>query len=378
MILLRDSEGVTERALIVSRHTAFLLSLMDGTRTVDDIQAEFHKTFGELVDLDRIREIVKVMDSNLLLMNANFTRRLDEIKAAYHKASVREPCLAGKGYPDEPEELLTFLDDLLHMPPDGMSRGRLTGILAPHIDYGRGKEVYRRVYGCLKGMEAPLVVVFGTSHSYTEMMWNISLKDFATPLGIASCPPEMRSLIEGNRELKACVNEWPHRSEHSIELQLPIIQFLTGGKYGGILPILTGSMHQYVMGEKDLGADEIVTPLKNLREVLNAYGKPYLIVAGADLAHIGAQFGDPYPLDGEILTRSKAKDEAILGHVRDMDAGGFFEEIRSEGDGRRICGLTSIYLQLLLLEGDRCDIVDYGQWYDGRSSVSFAGAVFHR
>ena len=100
------------------------------------------------------------------------------------------------------------------------------------------------------------------------------------------------------------------------------------------------------------------------------------MLAGADLAHIGAQFGDSYPLDKETLLRSKATDAEILDEVRHTDGAGFFRRIKMEEDQRRICGLTSIYIQLCLLADSECEIVDYGQWTDGRSSVSFAGGVF--
>jgi len=78
------------------------------------------------------------------------------------------------------------------------------------------------------------------------------------------------------------------------------------------------------------------------------------------------------------LAESKEKDEAILAHIRNVDAEGFFRAIQNERDSRRICGLTPIFFQLKLLEGCRSDIVSYDQWTDGQSSVSFAGGVFYR
>jgi AmmeMemoRadiSam system protein B len=382
MVLLRDTEGITDKSLVVSKNGAFLLSLMDGTRTFMDLQVEYMNAFGELIHLEQIQELVDAMDSNLLLMNENFVNHFSEVKEEYDKAKIRKPCLAGRSYPARMHELLTFLDGMLagplHANPSEMTiDGELTGILAPHIDYERGKAVYNSTYQYLKELKKRLIILFGTSHSYTEKLWNISVKDFSTPLGTVPCSPELNGLIRENHALKHCINEWPHKGEHSIELQLPILQFLAAGAHFEILPILTGSMHQYIAGEKTLDHKELLAPLEGLHEVLTAYGKPYLVVSGADLAHIGAQFGDRFPLDPATLTRSKDRDQAILRHVRDVDADGFFSEIKAESDERRICGLTSIYIQLCLLRGSRCKLVDYGQWTDGESSVSFAGGVFY-
>jgi hypothetical protein len=116
----------------------------------------------------------------------------------------------------------------------------------------------------------------------------------------------------------------------------------------------------------------------NLRQALEAYGKPYLVLSGADLAHIGAQFGDQYTLDNQVLQRSKLKDEEILAAIRRVSGAEFVAAIRAEHDSRRICGLAPIYFQLSLLQDARCNVVSYDQWSDGASSVSFAGAVFYR
>jgi len=120
-------------------------------------------------------------------------------------------------------------------------------------------------------------------------------------------------------------------------------------------------MHEYIEGGKTTGEEEVRLLTDNLKDVLDRYGKPYCILSGADLAHIGAQFGDRYPLDRQALEESRKKDTVLLGHIRNVDAEGFFKAIQNERDSRRICGLTPIFFQLKLLEGGRSDIVSYDQ-----------------
>jgi hypothetical protein len=271
-----------------------------------------------------------------------------------------------------------FLDEMLKTTGDYDIHGEVTGILAPHIDYARGKEVYREAYRYLRHVEKPLLVILGTSHRPIEKIWSISLKDFSTPLGVIPNSKELRGLIRDNHILKGYIAEWPHRSEHSIELQLPIIQFIVAERSIEILPILTGSMQEYIEGSKGINDETLLEIIGNFKETLNIYGKPYIIISGADLAHIGAQFGDTYQLDPYTLNQSKQRDETILNCIRNVDAKGFFEAIKDEEDRRRICGLTPIYFQLSLLEGSSCDKISYKQWTDGSSSVSFAGGVFYK
>jgi AmmeMemoRadiSam system protein B len=377
LIVLRDTEGITENALVVSREIAFMISLMDGSRTIQDIQVDFMRAAGELVYIEKIQELIDAMDSHLLLFNENYRSHYTKLREEYKKSPVRKAFLAGKSYSANRMELLTFLDEMLKEETNGTIPGEITGIIAPHIDYPRGMEVYKKTYPHLRDCVKPLVVIFGTCHHPTERILSISLKDFETPLETVPHAKELGALILNNKILNKYVDEWPHRNEHSIELQLPFIQYMMQQDFE-ILPVLTGSMHEHVEGEKSIDDGEIDEIVTNLRQALVAYGRPYIILAGADLAHIGAQFGDRSALDMATLAHSKARDEMLLESVKKVDAAGFFAIIREEKDTRRVCGLTPIFFQLKLLEGSRCDIVGYDQWTDGKSSVSFAGGIFYK
>jgi hypothetical protein len=377
LILLRDTEGITENALVVSREIAFMISLMDGTRTLRDIQVDFMKAAGELVYIEKIQELVDTMDSHLFLLSENYKNYYAMLKEEYEKSHVRKAFLAGKSYSANRMELLAFLDEMLGKETDGEISGEITGVVVPHIDYARGAGVYKETYRYLKHCQKPLVVIFGTSHHPTERILSISLKDFETPLEIIPHAKELGKMILSDDVLKKYVDEWPHRIEHSIELQLPLIQFMIQHDFE-ILPILTGSMLEYISGEKSVDGGEIDEIVEHLRQALKDCGKPFIILSGADLAHIGAQFGDSFSLDIAALARSKARDEILLESIKNVDAKGFFEAIKEERDERRICGLTPIFFQLKLLEGNKCDVVGYKQWTDGKSSVSFAGGVFYK
>lgn len=382
LILLRDSEGIVENSLVVSREVAFILSLMDGTRTLRDIHSACSDTFGRAISLDQIKELVDTMDTHFFLMNQNFFNHFRKIRDDYELSPLREARLAGSGYPRNRMDLLTFLDDLFEKSTGGDFKppipGKITGILAPHIDYKRGLAQYRKAYGYLRNTEvSPLVIVFGTSHRYMEKLWGISLKDFSTPLDTIPTSKDLAGAIRNHRILKNYINEWPHRAEHSIELQLPLLQFVIQHDFE-LLPVLTGSMQEYIEGTKGLDDPEISDIVGSFQEVLDEYGRPYIIISGADLAHIGAQFGDQYRLSPTILAESKEQDLSMIEEIRKLDADGFFRFISAEHDSRRICGLSPIYFQLKLLSGNTCTVTGYDQWTDGNSSVSFAGCVFSR
>lgn len=377
-VLLRDPEGILEDPLVIPRETAMLLMLMDGSRSLRDIQADFMRKFGELLYIEKLQELVIFLDNCHLLLSDRFKNYEESLRADYERKEVRPPFLAGKGYPSSSEELEGYLVSLLDVNPPLEQPERLQkikGILSPHIDYHRGGRVYGKVYSLLKGVKVDLVVLIGTSHRPMRGLWAISLKDFATPLGRIFVSGEMRSLILDSPFLKNYVDEWPHRAEHSVELQLPFLQVTLGNDFQ-ILPILTGAMDEFVKGEKKLNDPEITALVESFRSCLDKCGKSYIVVSGADLAHIGYQFGDTVPLSASFLEYSRRKDEMVLERVIRGDAPGFFEVVKEERDARRTCGLSSIYFQLCLLERCEGSIVAYEQWRDSGSSVSFAGAVF--
>ncbi|MCX5817617.1 MAG: AmmeMemoRadiSam system protein B [Proteobacteria bacterium] len=375
MILLRDTEGIMENSLVVSKDALFLLSLMDGTRSLRDIQAEYMRTLGNLIYIEHIQNFMETLDAHYLLFNDNFKNHLMQLREEYGNEPVRKACLAGKSYASNKIEFLAFLDEMFKK--IGESSVNITGILAPHIDYARGMEVYQETYRYLKNTDKTLIIILGTCHHHMEKIWSISAKDFSTPLDVIPGSRDLIRRIKENTILRQYIDEWPHRNEHSIELQLPLLQFVMQ-KDIEILPILTGSMHEYIAGEKDLPDQEIEDIIGNFKDMLAQHGKPYIIISGADLAHIGAQFGDTFPLNSFTLSESKSKDEEILEDIKNIDADTFIKTIQNEKDRRRICGLTPIYFQLRLLNDSLCRIVSYKQWTDGQSSVSFAGGIFYR
>ncbi len=377
MFLIRDPEGIAGESLLVSRDVLFLISLMNGKRTVLDMQEAYTRaTGGVLLPADRITSVIEAMDTQFLLQNDRYEGQVRALKDTYMGVSCRTAFLAGKSYPGDEAGLRTFMGRLLGQGQEPAPWDHVKGIIAPHIDYARGADVYRRAYKFLPVEENTLFVIFGTCHKPAPKVWNIALRDLRTPLGTVKGASVVGRLLREDTLLGAYVDEWPHRNEHSIELQLPIIQSVLGHGKFEVLSILTGSLHAYMEAGRSPGLGEAAELAGRLKGILKAHEGPCVVIAGADLAHIGAQFGDPPPLDASMMEESKGKDGVLLKTVARVDAAGFFETVRGENDRRRICGLAPIYFLLSMLDPCEGEVVGYDQWTDGASSVSFAGVVF--
>ena len=84
-------------------------------------------------------------------------------------------------------------------------------------------------------------------------------------------------------------------------------------------------------------------------------GKKALIVAAADLAHVGLAFGGT-AIAAEQRAQVALADEKLLQQVKDVDPQAFIDEINIVNDRYNVCGTTPIYL---LLAPSTAQIVGY-------------------
>jgi MEMO1 family protein len=377
VFVVRDPEGITDKSLVVSKDILCLLSLMDGSRDVRDIQGEFLRRWGVLVQSERIESVVSAMNEQFFLLNERYESYVAHLKMTYAGRPFRDAYLSGRSYPDDRSDLRELMGRIIGQPHDDpASVDSIKGLVVPHIDYQRGVEVYTPIYRYLPTQQNTLFVIFGTCHKWAPKMWNIASRDLLTPLGLVKTPEGIGRQIAEDRFLKNYIDEWPHRNEHSIELQIPLIQFLMGERSFEVLSILTGSLHEYVNDGKNVDEGETRELIERLKALLAYHSGPCVVMAAADLAHIGAQFGDQMPLDNNVMEESKTKDRELLEAIIAADAGKFFAMVKSEEDRRRICGLAPIYFTLSMLPQCAGELIEYRQWTDGASSVSFAGAIF--
>jgi hypothetical protein len=387
VVCLRDPSGVTEAVLTVPQPLLPILALLDGSRSLVDVQAEIMRQHGELVLRSQLESIVEALDQHLFLEGPRVEKERRRQRAAFLAAPVRQAAHAGRAYPANEEALRAALDACF-APPDGpgapgAGRGaRIRGLVAPHIDFGRGGPVYAWGYGALGEAEpADCVVILGTAHAGLDgHPVALTRKPYDTPLGPLVVDDEVVEAVARRVPGDAFAAEPAHRAEHSIEFQAVWLQYLRQrARAGGeprIVPVLVSFAHECLVGGRDPARDATVRgALEALRDALAAVPRRYWLVAGADLAHVGPRFGDPWAVDRAVRTRVATEDRALLEAVAAGDADAFLAEAARQGDRNRICGLSPIYALLALLPGSRGRVLRYGQWPDPKGMVSFASVV---
>jgi len=79
-----------------------------------------------------------------------------------------------------------------------------------------------------------------------------------------------------------------------------------------------------------------------LRRLVEQREGRVLVIAGADLAHVGPRFGEP-PLDAEAKEHLRRTDDAAIAAAASGDAEAWWSAIAAEQDSTSICGFAPTY-----------------------------------
>jgi hypothetical protein len=354
---LRDPQRVAED-LTISTEAASLLSYLDGTR---DLEAVIREVTEGMSPQDagewegRTRKLAQALDEGLFLQNHRFESAYHRLRDAFGATPVREA-------------RFTRGVDLVRL------RRRFEGapsapraVIAPHIDYSRGEEVYGRVYGLVRGGLYRRVVILGTLHAPNDGRFILCRKGFETPLGICPLDREFAARLETGYDFPR--DEFAHRGEHSIELQLPWLQAALRPDVP-IVPILCGSLEAYFDARRAPDGLDFERFVGALRRAVALSEGATLLVAASDLSHIGPRFGDAEMPD---LAKVEHSDRLILGAAARGDANEAFAWAAIDGNARRICGMTPIVALLRALQGARGQVLAYMQCAGASQCVSIAG-----
>ncbi|MGQ9599389.1 MAG: AmmeMemoRadiSam system protein B [Anaerolineae bacterium] len=385
MVLLRDPLKLSEAILAIPQPLAPVLALMDGTRDEAGLEAALQIRTGVRLAPGLLSKLVTDLDQAYLLDNERFAQAKSEALRAYREAPFRPlTTLDGSGAASDPDQaaaqLQSHIDALLPPASEPTNSASVRGLITPHIDYQRGGSVYGEVWrvAAQAAREAELVILLGTDHQGTDRTLTLTLQSYATPWGILPTDqPSVQALAAALGEEAAFAHELHHRSEHSIELAAVWLHFIRDRQPVPLVPILCGSFASFIAGQDDPAKYEpFVVALEILRELMKT--RRTLVVAAADLAHMGPAFGDRYGLDFVARAQLRNADERLLATIYAGDATAFFAQLKAEGDRRHICGLPPIYLALRLLEPAQGEPAGYAICPadpQGLSFVSIAGVI---
>jgi hypothetical protein len=389
VLVLRDTQGVTEAHAVIPPALVPIVSRFTGRRTCEDIAREASAELGADVPVSIVVDLAGQLEQGLFLEGPAFRQARAQVERSFAEAAVRAATHAGGAYHGDSAKLRTYIDHacLAHAngaPASGARAGAMVGLVAPHIDPWRGAVGYGHAYGALAAAlpeEAETFVLFGTSHAPMREPFALCRKAFATPLGDAEAD------LEAIDALAACADgfdpyadQFNHKREHSIEFQAVFLKHARGARPLRIVPVLAGLGTQQATGEDPERDARVTRFLDGVRALVERRPGRVVVVAGADLAHVGPRFGDPGPYDAARRTALETSDRGSLERATALDAPGFWADVAKDLDERRVCGLAPIWSLLRSLgAGARGRVLHYEQTIDAGdgSIVSHAAVAFY-
>ena len=214
--------------------------------------------------------------------------------------SSRPPAVAGYFYPGTRNALEQQLSTLI---PDHADKLKARMIVAPHAGYIYSGAVAGEVYGSIELPDRYIILC--PNHTGSGSDFDVSVDDeWMTPLGSAKVDTEMAELLL-RKFPRAKKDGRAHAREHSLEVQLPFLQYLKGDFR--FVPLC---IRQYQYGYlEELG--------HAIAEIVRESGD-VLIIASSDMTHYESQ---------ESANR---KDAMAIAKMEHLDPHGLYDTIHSE------------------------------------------------
>jgi AmmeMemoRadiSam system protein B len=385
--VLRDTQGVTDAQAVLPPLLAPVVMRFTGRLTCEEIAHDVSVELGTTVSVGIVVRLAEELERGLFLEGAMFRAARGRIERDFAESSVRAASHAGGAYYADASALERYVDDICLAKAagaDNARQGTMLGLVAPHIDPWRGAAGYGHAYGAMRAAlsaAADTFIVFGTSHAPMREPFALCRKAFETPLGRveADCT-SIDALAARAQGFDPYADQLNHKREHSLEFQVVFLKHLLKGRHFRIVPILAGLGAQQASGEDPASDERVVRFLRGVRDLVETRPGRVVVVAGADLAHVGPRFGDPRAFDAGQRALLSKTDHVSLERAAALDGDGFWAHVAADLERRRVCGLAPIWslLQSIGESGVRGEVLHYEQTVDEEdgSIVSHAALGF--
>jgi AmmeMemoRadiSam system protein B/AmmeMemoRadiSam system protein A len=153
----------------------------------------------------------------------------------------RKAAVAGSFYPADPEVLKADLRKYFNAAKPPIGHGTVLAIISPHAGYPYSGIVAASAFNQIdKNKKYDNIFVIGSSHRVAFEGAAIYNKgNFETPLGVVKVNLELANKLINENDVFT-YHELAHVNEHSLEVQLPFLQYLLKDNFQ-IVPILLGT-----------------------------------------------------------------------------------------------------------------------------------------
>ena len=265
---------------------------------------------------------------------------------------IRMPAVANQFYPGDPAALRSNLESLI--PTSVRVKKKALAVISPHAGYIYSGAVAGETFA---GVEIPedILLMGPNHHGYGALLALMTHGEWEMPLGRVPINSELAAILLEN---SAFINEddLAHRHEHSLEVQVPFLQYFQ--KNLRLTPLVISHIPYETC--QSVG--------REIAAAIKAYDKPVLIVASSDMTHY------------ESRDSATNKDRLAIERIMELDPEGLYKTVL--GKKISMCGImpaTIALIAALELDAQKGELVRYSD--SGEASgdtnqvVGYAGLV---
>jgi len=265
---------------------------------------------------------------------------------------MRQPIVAGRFYPDNPQEMQQTLARLI---PHASQEEKINAkaVIIPHAGYVYSGGVAGITISKVNVPET--VVILGPNHHGRGALVALSTDDWQMPMGKVPADSDLAGeILKSSARITA--DETAHAFEHSLEVQVPFLQHEQKDLH--IVPICVGH----------LSYEECQLVAQDLSSAIQAARKDVLLVASTDMTHYKSR---------EEATK---QDTLAIEHILRFDPKGLYATIHKYQIS--MCGVIPTTITLLTakaLGARKVELIQYTDSGDVSGDISqvvgYAGLV---
>jgi len=284
--------------------------------------------------------------------------------------SIRNAVVAGQFYPGSEKSLRHQIEECFlekrgygKIPEDQKKIGSLKGLVVPHAGFIYSGAIASHAYGRLAEQGfAETFVILGPNHTGVGSGVSVmTMGAWKTPLGTVDIDEALaKSLATGIIDQDASA----HTYEHSIEVQLPFLQFVAQNRSFKFVPICM--MMQDFDTVRDVGTI--------IAETLQSSKKKFILIASSDFSHAGFNYRSAPPSGMRVDEYARQQDRLAINDILSLNPLDLIETV--EKHGITMCGSGPVAAMMFAtkkLGASRAELLKYGTSYEVHPDSSCVG-----
>ncbi|MGC8538029.1 MAG: AmmeMemoRadiSam system protein B [Candidatus Micrarchaeia archaeon] len=252
--------------------------------------------------------------------------------------SLRRSVVAGEFYSSSASELSAFISKAIAEAkvPEGVEKA--CAYVSPHAGYEYSGRTAAYAYKALS-MNAHIkdidsIVLVGPNHTGIGTQISVSETDWETPLGTVRNDLELSKAIVDASGI-AEFDESAHAGEHSLEVQLPFLQYLNIGKKAAFI----------CMGYQDLDTSKDLALA--IADAVKTLGRHAIVIASSDFNHY------------ESRSIGEKKDKVLFKYIESLDYAEFNKSVDKVGSSACGYGPITVAMEYASMNGCKKGILLY-------------------